>query len=228
MSKRVQANAALVEARAARSSGYKTKIHTPAFAEYKQWLDSELQKGGKSVNLLHRESKTKFPKLNVPSVPTLKNYVEKYYEPPTVTIPSYAPDYIRAMEKFDSYLKMLEFADECWEQYKHACELAKVSPLSTAQKNIWADRYMRVMQSLVEIEIKLKLRNAVAAATTPALQQFNDNRQIHITGNGPVADLEHVEEVQIDTERVNDWAAKLAEFRNSGGGAGSSEPVTTQ
>jgi len=209
MSKRPQALAALEVARDARARGYKSLLHSPPYREVKEWIDDKLNTGNISINELHRQAVKQFPDKKIPSLPTLVNYSKKHWVPKQVAVPMYIPDYMKAVSQFDSYLKLIESAKELWARYQEAKADEVGLGNRSVKSAIWIDRYLKTLESLLNFEIKLHIRDATQMPENLTLNQFN------VTQHGPIADLEAAEGILVDTKTIQKWEEKLNALRDS-------------
>lgn len=203
MSKYPQTNANLAQAQAVRSSTYPTRIHE--LPDFKSWFDAEYAKGGKTINTLCREGANRFPRYKLPSIPRLRSYVEKYLSQPVIVAP-YTPEYQEHIRNFDSYVKLIEAAKELLRRYNLAeqRESAMPSPGRVSRSHQWFETYLRTLQAIVEIEIKLGLRAGLMPGNI-SLNQININNQAVVVAS--------VQEVLADEAKLMDIRERLAKRR---------------
>lgn len=217
MSKSVQANAALQMAKKLTQGGYKSSMFLPELAEFKVWFDNEWAKGGKRLHVLHRESVNKFPQLTIPSVPSLKRYLDHHYIPPSSVMAGYSPDYIKIIEDFDAYIKLVQAAKEIWIRYEEAKAKEKL-PMSrrNSESYQWLQIYLQTLNDCVNVEVKLKLRSGITLPENVTL--VNNQTNITTGGQADSSDLDTAMEILEDKEKIDAWKhhiRDLAATRNT-------------
>lgn len=211
MSKAVQANSALVEANKLKAQGYKTRMHTPELQEFKTWFDQEYAKGGKRVLTLLKEGRNVFPKLKLPSQPALQNYVDKYYEPPHVMVVGYNPDYLKTVEKFDGYLKLVWLCEEALARYTAAkTEEENNVPGIPRESHKWFLQLSTLVNQLLEWDVKLKIRSGMMLPNSLTLNQLNVNtnnpEQGEMDGDAIAELLRNKEVIDVAEHEVREFA----------------------
>ncbi len=218
MSSKAKASAALAKGRESRKQGFKSSMHTPELAEFKEWFDQQWSKGDKRVAALIKEGKEQFPKLAIPTAPTLRNYIKKYYVPPTIVLTGYSPDYLKTIETFDSYLKLIAAAEEAWANYL-VCKGKDQKVISSKGSDAyqWLQLFIDTSKSIVEVEVKLRIREGVTPVGNVNLTQNN----VSLTSNNVLISDDNVSdmmEILKDRNRIDEWksnVAKLAAERNA-------------
>lgn len=189
MSKAVQANASLIKARELKKLGYKHRMFLPELAPFKEWFDAEYNKGGQTVGSLHKLGKNKFPKLDIPSLPSIHAYIKNHYTPPAIVLTGYSPDYLATVKEFDAYLKLIEHAKEVLSRYHEAKAKEKLPVTRKGSESYqWATMYQSALNDIATLEIKLRIRDGVTVPDTLNLTQNNvDARSTHVHTTQPIS-----------------------------------------
>lgn len=147
-------------ARNIRARGYPTSIHVnPTF---KKWFDEGYSKGA-NVYTLYRAACEKWGKENVPSPPTLYNYVEKFL--PFDKLLPFIPNYKEQIRSYDAYQELIELCKLLKERlelhYEHEKKLGVLFPEVTRVFEI----YSKALNNLINIEMKLGVRGLAKRPT---------------------------------------------------------------
>lgn len=206
-SKKEIAADALERAHQSRKSGYKSVVFLPELAAFKEWLDEEISKGDKSANSIAMLAKKQFPDLNIPSAPTIKNYMDKHYVPKQVVAVGYSPKYLDYVAKFDTYLKLLEAAQECWSRYLDAKNDPRKKHIGKGAT--WFDKYTSLLQNILEIEIKLGIRNAIIV---PKMTLNQLNIGTGAPGLPPAEDIDQLRTLLKNKEIIDSADARIRAY----------------
>ena len=173
-------------ARNIRARGYPTSIHTnPTF---KKWFDAEYSKGS-SVYSLYRQACEKWGKENVPSPPTLYNYVEKFL--PFDKLLPFIPNYKEQIRSFDAYQELIELCKVMKERLNTHYEHEKKLGILIAEITKSFDIYAKTLNKLIEVEMKLGIRGFAKRPTFYGAELNTDPpQQATATQQADEADLD--------------------------------------